>query len=118
MRIFGKLWCTGPQGPKGDTGPPGPPEPNMIVACGVVDQPGTLNQGYNVTSVTWDASNLWWEVQLTGIDYSLWDYVTVVSSFEGPAAHASADGKLLVMVYNFNGAKIKQGFSFIVLATP
>ena len=123
--------ATGPQGPqgqkgdKGDTGDQGlqgvqgEPGPNMIVAMGNILANGTISQGYNVASVTWDTANLRYQITLAGITYSSSDYVTLVTSggdFVG--RYESLSGDLLVSIYGLSGQG--QGpFSFMVLdATP
>jgi hypothetical protein len=122
------LWgATGPQGEKGDkgdTGDQGPqgiqgePGPNMIVAMGNVLADGTISRGYNVTSVTWDTTNLRYQITLTGITYSSNNYVTLITAggdFVG--RYESLSGNLLVYIYALSG-QAQGPFSFMVLATP
>jgi hypothetical protein len=87
----------------------------MIVAMGQVSSTGTLYNGYNVVSVTWNAGLSRWEIQLTGINYFYLDYVTVITPFDGFATQGSVGGKLLVYIYDAAGNGIKTGFSFVVL---
>ena len=116
--ISGAAAAQGEQGPEGPAGPAGPAGPNMIVAMGVVSSVGSLTEAYNVTSVNWNAGSQRWEIQLTGISYLVWDYVTVVSPFNGTATQSSMGGKLLITIYDSGGAKIKEGFSFVVINIP
>ena len=113
----GPAGVAGPQGtagPQGAVGPQGPIGTNFVKAMAVVDSSGVLRTAYNVDSVTWDTTNLRWEIQLTGISYLLWDYVTVVSPFSGFATQDSLSGKLLITIYDKDGNKFKGGFSFVV----
>jgi len=110
--------CAATAGPAGATGPQGPAGPNLIVALGNVDNAGTLSATcrYNVTSVTW--SGAYWEIQLTGISFSIWDYAVAVCPFEGYATQSSMDGKLIIYIWNSVGTVIQTGFSFVVFAQP
>jgi hypothetical protein len=83
---------------------------------GVVDSTGTLHNGYSIDSITWNTTLLRWEIQLTGISYLVWDYVTVVSPFGGYATQGSLGGKLTITIYDAAGTKIKEGFSFVVFS--
>jgi len=86
----------------------------MVVAMGVVDNTGTLALNYNIESVTWNAALQRFEIKLTGISYLVWDYVTVVSPFDGFATQGSISGKLTITTYDASGNKVKGGFSFVV----
>lgn len=116
--ITGCAGTIGATGPTGPTGPAGPAGPNLIVALGNVDNAGTLSATcrYNVTSVTW--SGAYWEIQLTGISFSIWDYAVAVCPFSGYATQSSMDGKLLIYIWNSVGTVIQTGFSFVVFAQP
>jgi hypothetical protein len=118
----GPVGSTGPQGEQGPVGPPGPqgeqgpPGPNMIVAMGTVYWTEELSKAYNVTSVIWNPEFQQWEIELTGIEYYVTDYVTIVTAMGAAFARFSSTGDLLtVTLFNSNGTKIKQGFSFVVL---
>jgi hypothetical protein len=112
----------GPQGPAGlvgPAGPQGPAGPSMIVAMGRVSRDGSIGAALNVTSVTWNSAQEWWEIALDGINYVGFNYVTVVSGVfrtgvSGYADHDSVGGKLLVKIFDSNGTPIKEGFSFVV----
>jgi hypothetical protein len=134
MASFAGFSCTGPQGtqgvqgPQGEQGPAGPtglqgeqgpPGPNMIVAMGTVYWTEDLSKAYNVTSVTWNPDFQQWEIELTDIEYYVTDYVTIVTAMGAAFAEFSSRGDLLaVTLFNSNGTKIKQGFSFVVLDVP
>jgi len=116
---------TGPQGPQGDTGPQGPqgePGPNMIAAMGTVGSTEIIYENYNITSVTWNDSLGRWEIQLTGISFSIYDYVSVVSAWPQngciSSLWGSVSGMLLVHCYDAAGNKVKAGFSFVVFEVP
>jgi hypothetical protein len=108
----------GIQGIKGDKGDPGP---SMIVAMGFIVGNGTFSSGHNITSCTWNTTDKWYEITLTGIDYSFSDYVTLVTpaGSDGISAdvHGTA-GKLIVKVYNSAGSQTMCSFSFMVLECP
>jgi hypothetical protein len=109
----------GSQGLAGPTGPQGPAGPNMIVAMGTVGRDGNIRAALNVDSVTWNDDQERWEITLDGIDYSIWDYVTVVSGIyrtgiSGYVNYNSVGGKLLVQTFDSNGTPIQESFSFVV----
>jgi hypothetical protein len=115
----------GPAGPQGPAGPAGPQGPagsagsSMIVAMGTVARDGYIGAALNVTSVTWNSDSERWEITLDGIDYSIWDYVTVVSGMyrtgvSGYVNYSSISGKLLVKTFDSDGTPIQEGFSFVV----
>jgi hypothetical protein len=113
----GPAGATGPSGPAGAAGPAGVAGPNMIVAMGRVSSDGSTGAELNVTSVTWDGGQERWVVALDGIEYVVWDYVTVVSCIGGDgsyASHGSVGGDLLVYVFDSNGNRVQEGFSFVV----
>jgi hypothetical protein len=91
----------------------------MIAAMGRVGRDGSVGAALNVTSVTWNGDAAQWEITLDGIDYSVWDYVTVVSGMyrtgvSGYVNYNSVGGKLLVKTFDANGTPIQEGFSFVV----
>lgn len=118
----GPAGATGPTGPGGATGPAGPvgpAGPSMIVAMGRVSGTGSIGAALNVTSVSWNSAQEWWEITLDDIDYQDSDYMTVVSGVfrtgvSGYTNHGSVGGKLLVKMFDANGTPIKEGFSFVV----
>jgi hypothetical protein len=70
------LWVEkGDTGDQGGQGVQGPVGPNMIVAAGVIFYDGTVKQGYNITSCSWDASGSRYLIQLNGITF---DYAAVL----------------------------------------
>ena len=121
-------YVTGPQGEKGDkgdTGPQGeqgPPGPTMIVAMGSVNMDGTLVSSYNVTSCVWNSIYQRYEIGLTGVDYAVGSYVTVVTPdyvFGDSAGYnSSTQGKLLVEILDSEGNPTQGWFSFMVLECP
>lgn len=120
----GAAGADGADGTPGADGQDGAPGPNMIVAMGWVQTNGTVNPGaYNVTSCTWNGDYDRYEIELTGIRYSVGNYVTLatpvdlmVSCF---AMCSSGSGKLFVYIHSLSGTLIQNPFSFMVLgATP
>jgi len=111
----GAAGADGADGAPGADGQDGAPGPNMIVAMGHVYQEGTILQGYNVTSCTWNGANSHYEVTITGISYVYTDYVTVVTCLGNYyGSSTSSDGKLIVEVYNYEGANVQGSFYFVV----
>jgi hypothetical protein len=115
--------CTGAQGEQGPQGIQGESGPNMIAAMGTVTGDGTIYSGYNVASATWDSTLHCYNVGLTGIEYNVWDYVTMVSLIESDntgrtiESTSSFGGELLVYIYDDAGNPVGDHFSFMVLDT-
>jgi len=128
----GATGATGTQGAKGDTGAQGlqgtqgmqgiqgPVGPNMILAMGTIDSEAKIIKGYNVTSCTWNDTQDWYEIVLTGITYTN-AYVTAVTPYFNTLPYhaygAGGGGKLIVMMYE-GSSFVKCGFSFMVLECP
>lgn len=115
----GAAGLAGSVGPQGPAGPAGPAGPSMVAAMGRVSSTGSVGAALNVTSVTWNSDEEWWEITLDGINYLDSEYVTVVSGVfrtgvSGYADHGSVSGKLLVKIFDADGTPIKEGFSFVV----
>jgi len=113
--IQGVKGNTGDQGQQGIQGEAGP---NMILAMGYMTADGTLKQGYNVTSATWNAGTGWYEIWLTGIEYHYSDYVTFVTPVgytSMTASYGSASHRLVVEVFDAAGVETQGAFSFMVL---
>jgi hypothetical protein len=119
----GATGATGPAGPhgiQGLQGPQGVPGPNWIVAMGVVTSGGTLYQGYNVSTVNWNSSNLWYEVYLPWDVHSYTEYVVLVTRHAGLAGGISYQVSAIsdmVAVYLFDpqGNLTAGAFSFCLL---
>jgi hypothetical protein len=122
--VQGDTGATGATGSTGATGPQGiqgPAGPNMIVAMGYVFEDGELSVGYRVTSCVWDSVQKEYEIQIYGVDYWYYYYVTLVTIADiGPGRTAeimSGSDKLLVRIYDLNGNPVQEHFSFMVLDT-
>jgi hypothetical protein len=114
------LWVAkGDRGDAGIQGLPGDAGPNMIVAIGNIQSNGTIQQGYNVTSATWDAVQLRYEITLTGINYASFNYVTLVTLLSGGSGYVAktnyASGQLIVYIYDNVGNTVQGYFNFVVL---
>ena len=114
------LWVTkGDRGEAGVQGLQGDAGPNMIVAVGNIQSSGTIQQGYNVTSATWDAVQLRYEITLTGINYASFNYVTLVTLLSGGSGRTAetnyASGQLVVYIYDSVGNTVQGYFNFVVL---
>jgi uncharacterized protein with FMN-binding domain len=92
----------------------------MIVAMGMVNSDATLGQSYNVDSVTWDATNSRYVIELTGITYSHSAYVTVVTAVDSnyTATYGADNGNLIVFFRNTTATRQRDHFSFVVLKAP
>jgi len=118
----GDTGSTGAPGTAGADGQHGAPGPNMIVAMGLIDNDGTVIQGYNITSCEWDAPGQNYHIALTGISYH-WDYyVTMVTAISSTGMHASfgydmQSFALVVTIYDNTNNMTQGPFSFMVLDT-
>jgi hypothetical protein len=120
----GNTGATGATGADGADGQDGAPGPNMIVAMGLIDANGSVVQGYNVTSVTWDVVNEVYIIELTGIEFQISDFVVLVT----PAAYAGIwptytimpeyPGRLVVAMMVSGLVDVSASFSFMVLECP
>jgi len=111
---------TGEQGTQGIQGLQGEAGPNMIVAMGFIIGNGTIGRGYNVTSCSWNATQEYYEITLTGINYITGRYVTLATicgSYSYPV-YESVDGKLCVTIVGSSGNPTMNAFSFMVLRAP
>ena len=125
----GEQGLQGVQGEKGDTGDQGTqgvqgiqgiqgePGPNMIVAMGYINGDGTVQQGYNIISCSGSAGVYF--IELAGISYSYYDYITMVVAGGNHASFGGVDGTLIVVIFDHTGSAVAGGFTFMVLdATP
>lgn len=114
--------ATGVQGATGAQGIQGPVGPNMIVAMGTISSSGAILEGYNVTSCVVGANYLY-TLTLTGITYTRYNYVTVVTiidSVYGSETASSSDdgaGKLTISIADAS-YYYALAFSLIVLNAP
>jgi hypothetical protein len=115
--VVGPVGPQGPQGEQGPQGPQGPAGPNMIVAMGMVNADASLGQAYNVDSVTWDAANSRYVIELADMTYSSTGYVTVVTPADSAyiASYGANNGDLTVYIRTYSGARQQYHFSFVVL---
>ncbi len=116
----------GPQGLQGTQGPPGPKSeqgaagPNIVAAMGMIGVDGAVMQGYNITEVTWDETYKCYRITLTGINYDVSQYVTIIQPFRGDVdlSYTSDDNQLvvtLIQTFAVTGTTgIKTRFSFVV----
>jgi hypothetical protein len=87
------------------------------IARGTVSSEGDVFSDRNVESVTWNSSNSWWVVTLTGVSYYYLYYNTLTNplgaSGDLTIVTDSLMGDLIVAVYD-SGQRVKKGFSFAV----
>jgi hypothetical protein len=89
---------------------------NMIpIAYGFIRDNGTVSTGSGNIASTWSAANQRYEITITGEDYILWDYISMVTPSTGgiSARVSSVSGKLLVEIYNASGTKVQGNFQFL-----
>ncbi len=89
---------------------------NMIpIAYGFIRDNGTVSTGSGNIASTWSAANQRYEITITGEDYVLWDYISMVTPSTGgiSARVSSVSGKLLVEIYNASGIKVQGNFQFL-----
>ncbi|MBM4445040.1 MAG: collagen-like protein [Chloroflexi bacterium] len=109
---------TGAQGTQGIQGIQGPAGPNMVVAMG--GRHLDYDKMYNASGYSWGGETF--RFQLTGITYHYADYATLVTLVNNGAGRTaevdSADGLLLVTLYDNAGNKVWGDFYFVVLQAP
>lgn len=117
---------TGPAGPAGPAGPPGAKgdkgdrgDPGAI-AYGFIFSNGAISRGTPNFTSTWNATQSWYEITITGVTYLYSNYATLITPANAaliPSA-ASALGKLIVLFRNTSGTLVQTpgGFQFAVYA--
>lgn len=102
------------------TGPQGEPGPNMIVAMANIEPDGTINDGYNVTHVTYAYGAYF--ITLTGIDYDCSSYVTLatlgLSNIARAVQTSCFSNELTVHIKDSAGNPVQDFFHFVVLKVP
>jgi hypothetical protein len=111
----GATGATGATGPQGEPGPPG--NGSGAIAYGVIGSTATIVNGSQNFTVTWNATQNWYEIDISGENYYFGNYVTSVSAIGYPAMTgiSSVGGKLLVMIYDLDGNQVQGLFSFQTL---
>ena len=90
----------------------------LPVAYGVVGADGSLASGSPNVSSTWNSSDSWYEITISGHSYFWSEYVTVVTLFAGcdhesTVRTSSVGGDLLVIVYDGTGSEAQCDFQFV-----
>ena len=91
-------------------------KPLNVVAAGIVDSDGSLVEGYNVESVTWESTAIRYDIEITDVEYHILDYITVVSPIKSLprfVTTSSVAGTLLVYIYDDAGNKVQDRFYFV-----
>jgi hypothetical protein len=87
------------------------------IAYGTVTSAGVFSTGSSNFTVSWDATNSWYLITITGESYFLTSYTTVVtpagSNILIPMTN-SVGGQLIVELYNLSGTRIQGNFAFAV----
>jgi hypothetical protein len=87
------------------------------IAYGTVTAAGVISTGSSNFTVSWDATNSWYLIAITGESYFLTSYTTVVtpagSSIMIPMTN-SVSGQLIVELYNLSGTRVQGNFAFAV----
>jgi hypothetical protein len=93
-----------------------PHAPSKPVAYGSILSDGTVYSGTSNFTATWDATNQWYAITITGIDYYYLSYSTNMSTSTPYGTTVcqtdSVNGQLLARCYGANGAPTQAEFSF------
>jgi len=86
------------------------------IAYGVINVDGTVASGTPNISSSWNGTSSRYEITISGENYVLGSYVTVVTVLSSDARMAttsSVSGNLLVFVFNSSGTAIQDNFHFV-----
>jgi len=88
------------------------------IAYGVISSDGTVSSATANVSCTWNGTSNRYEITISGENYLLSSYVTVVTpTATGGAVRIaitdSVSGKLLVYLYDTSGTKVQDDFHFV-----
>jgi hypothetical protein len=87
----------------------------LPIAYGNISSAGAVNSGSGNFTVTYNATNKWYEISISGETYIYYSYTTVVTpiGISIPATN-SIGGKLIIELYTIGGVLKQDGFSFVV----
>jgi hypothetical protein len=95
-------------------------KPLQIIAAGFIMSNGAISQNYDISSVTWNAAQSWYEISIIGVSYTYNDYITSVTSstasLRNPTVGSTVDGKMIVAFYDAAGNKQQAYFQFVTFS--
>ena len=86
------------------------------IAYGFILSSGVKNWGTSNVTSSWDATNSWYAITISGYSYFYSDYITVVTPICGPGwsvSTGSVSGNLLVNIANASNVKAQCNFQFV-----
>ncbi len=88
------------------------------VAFGNINADGTISTATPNVSATWNATNNWYNVTVSGVDYFYANYVTTVTPMGGTGQFlvpvtSSVGGGLVVQIFNQAGTRVQGAFAFM-----
>jgi hypothetical protein len=86
------------------------------IAYGFILPSGVKNWGTSNVTSSWDATNSWYTITLSGYSYFYSEYITVVTPICGPGwsvSTSSVSGNLLVIIANASNVKAQCSFQFV-----
>jgi len=120
--LKGDIGATGPKGDigatglKGDIGATGAAGPNYLIAFGTIYTDGSIKSGSGNFTCLYNATNLQYEITISGVNYHISNYATVSTLIGSPGfiGTNSISGKLVIETYNTAGSAVPRNFNFAV----
>ena len=96
-------------------------QPPGVVALAFIDADGNVVSGSSNVTSRWDEERQLYEIDIAGVNYIIWNFVTVVTPTLGGEGDfppltpyvSSVDGKLLIQILNLAGRKTQSRFQFV-----
>ena len=92
-------------------------KPIEILACGIIYDDGTIHKGYNIKSVNYDSTNMWYEIKITDVNYRWHKYITQVTPLGTDEPRIpivrGIDDFLIIHISDISGNLGTGDFSFI-----
>lgn len=96
----------------------GAPKNAVPVAYGTVNSNATISAGSGNFTVTYNSSNNWYEITITGESYHYTSHTTVANIVGGTvprfATTSSVSGRLIVSIFDLSGNNQQNMFNFVV----
>lgn len=87
------------------------------LAFGFINANASVASGTNNFSVTWNATQSWYEIKITGVNYFYADYATTVTAvcngFNGITSTSSVSGNLIVKIGTTSNVNTQCPFQFV-----
>jgi len=97
----------------------GPNGVSLPIAYGTINANGTVSKATSNVSVSWDATNKWYAITITGVSYNFALFATQVTATfstlvpQVTANVSSVSGNLLVQLHDTAGNAIQNPFQFV-----